>query len=123
MLDETFTRSDLDHERHLDTDAELEALVRDRVETVYHPTSTCRMAPQADGGVVDSKLRVYGVDGLRVADASIFPWIVSGHTVGDFLHWALCFSCSFYSFYRLELALPWQRSWRMRSSSSTSNIA
>lgn len=63
------------------TDAELEAIVRDRVETLYHPTSTCRMAPLADGGVVDSKLRIYGVKGLRVCDASIFPQIVSGHTV------------------------------------------
>lgn len=39
------------------------------------------MAPREDGGVVDARLRVYGVDGLRVADASVFPWIVSGHTV------------------------------------------
>ncbi|KAF8969203.1 hypothetical protein BDZ97DRAFT_1796561 [Flammula alnicola] len=81
-LDPTFTRADLDHERHLNSDVELEALIRERVETVYHPASTCRMAPLAEGGVVDSSLRVYGVDGLRVCDASVFPWIVSGHTAG-----------------------------------------
>ena len=63
------------------SDKELEDVVRERVETLYHPTSTCRMAPLEDGGVVDSKLRVYGVRGLRVCDASIFPEIISGHTV------------------------------------------
>lgn len=41
----------------------------------YHPSGTCRMAPAASGGVVDHELRVYGVDGLRVADASIMPVI------------------------------------------------
>lgn len=39
------------------------------------------MAPREEGGVVDSKLRVYGIKGLRVCDASIFPFIISGHTV------------------------------------------
>ncbi|KDR78849.1 hypothetical protein GALMADRAFT_244475 [Galerina marginata CBS 339.88] len=81
-LDATFVRGDLDHQLHLRSDAELEQLVKDRVETVYHPTSTCRMAPKEDEGVVDTGLRVYGIDGLRVCDASVFPWIVSGHTAG-----------------------------------------
>lgn len=66
---------------HLKTDQELEEVVRERVETLYHPTSTCRMASLQDGGVVDSKLRVHGIRGLRVCDASVFPSIVSGHTV------------------------------------------
>jgi choline dehydrogenase-like flavoprotein len=43
--------------------------------SVYHPTSTCRI-----GSVVDADLRVLGVDGLRVADASVMPSIVSGNT-------------------------------------------
>ena len=73
----------LDHELHTKSDEELEEIIRERVETLYHPTSTCRMAPLEEGGVVDSKLRVHGVKGLRVCDASIFPEIVSGHTVRD----------------------------------------
>jgi choline dehydrogenase-like flavoprotein len=46
------------------------------VTGAYHLTSTCRMATRDDGGVVDQSLRVYGVKGLRVADASIFPRLV-----------------------------------------------
>ncbi|KIY69094.1 GMC oxidoreductase [Cylindrobasidium torrendii FP15055 ss-10] len=63
-------------------DAAIDRLVRERAETLYHPTTTCKMAPLEKGGVVDSRLRVYGVQGLRVCDASIFPSIVSGHTAG-----------------------------------------
>jgi len=64
---------------------ELRAYVRSHLETLYHPTSTARMAPLSDGGVVDPRLRVYGVQGLRVVDASVFPTITSGHTVSWFL--------------------------------------
>jgi choline dehydrogenase len=53
---------------------------RHRSGTVYHPCGTCAMRPLAAGGVVDSELRVYGVEGLRVADASIFPNITSANT-------------------------------------------
>lgn len=81
-LDHTSTREDLDHQLHLKSDAEIVELVKDRVETVYHPTSTCRMAPREEGGVVDNKLKVYGINGLRVCDASTFPKIISGHTAG-----------------------------------------
>ncbi|KAJ7679071.1 hypothetical protein DFH06DRAFT_504858 [Mycena polygramma] len=81
-LDHADTNPQLDHAAHRKTHEELRELVRERVETVYHPASTCRMAPAEQGGVVDARLRVYGVEGLRVCDASIFPWIVSGHTAG-----------------------------------------
>jgi choline dehydrogenase len=60
-----------------------DALVEDfraRAGSVFHFCGTCRMAPEAEGGVVDHRLRVYGVDGLRVADASIFPDIPSANT-------------------------------------------
>jgi choline dehydrogenase len=58
---------------------ELVAWIRATCEHIYHPTSTCRMGP-AEHGVVDAELRVYGVEGLRVADASIMPQITSGNT-------------------------------------------
>ncbi|EJU05212.1 alcohol oxidase [Dacryopinax primogenitus] len=62
---------------------EVKAFVRRQGRTTYHYSSTCRMAPEAgdgDGpGVVDDELRVHGVLGLRVADASIFPKILSVH--------------------------------------------
>ncbi|KAG6813955.1 hypothetical protein H0H92_005210 [Tricholoma furcatifolium] len=81
-LDANFLRPDLDHGLHLKSDEELIEVVKERVETVYHPASTCRMAPPEMNGVVDSQLRVYGIKGLRVCDASVYPWIVSGHTAG-----------------------------------------
>jgi choline dehydrogenase len=47
--------------------------------TVYHPVGTCRMG-RDDASVVDAQLRVRGVAGLRVADASVMPAIIRGHT-------------------------------------------
>jgi choline dehydrogenase len=61
------------------TDAELIADFRQRSGTVYHPCSTCRMARFEDGGVVAPDLRVHGLAGLRVIDASAFPSILSGN--------------------------------------------
>lgn len=83
-IDHSYLDPELDHAAHMKSHDEIREIVRERVETVYHPTSTCRMAPPEQNGVVDAKLRVYGVQGLRVCDASIFPSIISGHTV-DFL--------------------------------------
>jgi choline dehydrogenase len=77
----------VDHVLYEKSDAELEKIVRERVETLYHPTSTCRMAPRAEKGVVDSHLRVYGIQGLRVCDASVFPSIISGHPVSFLNLW------------------------------------
>ncbi|XP_014216414.1 glucose dehydrogenase [FAD, quinone]-like [Copidosoma floridanum] len=48
--------------------------------TLGHFTGTCRMAPREDGGVVDARLRVHGVKGLKVIDASVMSEIVAGHT-------------------------------------------
>jgi len=63
----------------IDSDAELEAFARAKGTTVYHPVGTCRMG-EDPAAVVDSRLRVRGIDGLRVADASIMPAITSGNT-------------------------------------------
>jgi choline dehydrogenase len=61
------------------SDADLLAYSRATATTVYHPTSTCRMGPDA-GAVVDERLRVRGFAGLRVIDASIMPTVASGNT-------------------------------------------
>jgi choline dehydrogenase-like flavoprotein len=60
-------------------EAALEAYVRRTASTVHHPVGSCRMGRDADA-VVDAELRVHGVEGLRVADASIFPRVVGGNT-------------------------------------------
>ncbi len=61
------------------TDAQIEAFIRGHADTIYHPVGSCRMGPGADD-VVDAQLRVHGVAGLRVVDASVMPAIVSGNT-------------------------------------------
>jgi choline dehydrogenase len=67
---------------HLDsmTPADLLADFRARAATVYHPVSTCRMGAAAADSVVDSNLRVHGVEALRVVDASVFPTVTSANT-------------------------------------------
>ena len=65
--------------KDVNTDAEWLDYCRNTGETVYHPTSTCRMGTDARS-VVDEQLRVRGVQGLRVIDASIMPAVVSGNT-------------------------------------------
>jgi choline dehydrogenase len=54
--------------------------IRERASTVFHPVSTCRMGPDPVHSVVDSRLRVHGLQHLRVVDASIFPTLTSGNT-------------------------------------------
>ncbi|MEX3928050.1 choline dehydrogenase [Paraburkholderia sp. BR10936] len=62
----------------LKTDAEIDAFVRDRAETAYHPSCSCAMGYD-DMAVVDGEGRVHGLDGLRVVDASIMPRITTGN--------------------------------------------
>ncbi len=61
------------------TDAEIDAFVRQKAETIYHPVGTCRMGAD-DRAVVDGALRVRGIEGLRVIDASVMPTLVGGNT-------------------------------------------
>ncbi len=61
------------------SDDEIDAWVRANMTTVWHPVGTCRMGAD-EGAVVDAALRVRGIEGLRVADASVMPLITSGNT-------------------------------------------
>ena len=65
--------------RHGQTDAELRATIAAHADTIYHPVSTCRMGGD-EGSVVDTQLRVRGVTGLRVVDASVMPTLIGGNT-------------------------------------------
>jgi len=67
------------YKRQVQTDAEIDAWLRQATNTALHPTSTCAMGIGADA-VCDAQLRVRGIDGLRVADASVMPLIVGGNT-------------------------------------------
>ncbi|AZO58946.1 MAG: choline dehydrogenase [Mesorhizobium sp.] len=65
---------------HVRTDDELDAFIRDHAESAYHPCGTCRMGRADDlTSVVDPECRVIGVEGLRVADSSIFPRVTNGN--------------------------------------------
>ena len=63
----------------VESDEDLLNSARNIAQTIYHPTSTCRMGPDPQS-VVDDRLRVKGIGGLRVVDASIMPALVSGNT-------------------------------------------
>ena len=64
----------------IETEADIIADIRARSYSVFHPCGTCAMGPDPATAVVDQRLRVHGLGGLRVIDASIFPLITSGNT-------------------------------------------
>jgi choline dehydrogenase len=64
---------------HVQKDEQIDAFIRKTAETIYHPVGTAKMGKD-DMSVVDTQLRVYGVEGLRVVDASVMPALVSGNT-------------------------------------------
>ncbi|OKO71135.1 choline dehydrogenase [Bradyrhizobium sp. NAS96.2] len=62
------------------TDDDIRGILRARSDTVYHPVGTCKMGTNDPLAVVDPKLRVHGLEGLRVVDASIMPTLIGGNT-------------------------------------------
>lgn len=67
--------------KDVNSDDEILGYIRATGSSIYHPSSTCRMGPAPDrGDVVDARLRVHGLAGLRIADCSIMPRLVSGNT-------------------------------------------
>ena len=65
--------------KNLDTDEDILNFIKEKAETVYHPSGTCKMGFDQEA-VVDKSLKVHGIKGLRIADASIMPTLVSGNT-------------------------------------------
>ena len=79
------------------SDEDVDKFIRSELQSTNHYTSTCRMAPEEEGGVLDDYLCVHGVKGLRVSDSSAFPHILSTHLAAatvavaekcsDMVHW------------------------------------
>lgn len=80
---EPFRGQEISPGKHVDTDEQLDTFIREHSESAYHPCGTCRMGRADDPtSVVDPECRVIGVDGLRVADSSIFPRVTNGNLNG-----------------------------------------
>ncbi|GAA2851632.1 choline dehydrogenase [Aminobacter aminovorans] len=78
-----FRGSEISPGSHVQSDEQLDAFIREHSESAYHPCGTCRMGRADDPtSVVDPECRVIGVDGLRVADSSIFPRVTNGNLNG-----------------------------------------
>jgi choline dehydrogenase len=78
-----FVKSEIQPGAGVQTDAELDGFIRDHAESAYHPCGTARMGRREDAlAVVDPECRVIGVEGLRVADSSIFPQVTNGNLNG-----------------------------------------
>jgi len=74
-------RGNMLYPARIDDPAGMAQDIRNRADTQYHPVGTCKMGPDSDPmAVVDAQLRVRGIDGLRVADASIMPTLIGGNT-------------------------------------------
>jgi choline dehydrogenase-like flavoprotein len=64
----------------IERDDDIRRVLRQRVDTVYHPVGTCKMGVNDPSAVVDPKLKVHGLNGLRVVDASVMPTLIGGNT-------------------------------------------
>lgn len=77
---EPFRGKELQPGSHVQSDKEIDAFVRAKADSAYHPSCTCKMGQPSDPtAVVDPQTRVLGVENLRVVDASIMPSVVSGN--------------------------------------------
>jgi len=65
--------------KNVQSDEEIEQFIREKANTIYHPVGTCKMGND-EWSVVDSSLKVKGIEKLRVVDASIMPTLISGNT-------------------------------------------
>ena len=74
-----YTDSWINPAKPLETDAQWETYIRDSAWTVFHPCCTCRIGSNAATSVVSPRLKVHGIDRLRIADASVFPYVTSGN--------------------------------------------
>lgn len=66
---------------NITSDDDLEQFIRSSASTLFHPAGSCKIGSRSEGGVVDEKLRVYGVKGLRIVDASVIPLLPATHTM------------------------------------------
>jgi choline dehydrogenase-like flavoprotein len=74
-------REEIEPGAHVQSDDDIREYIRNTITTIFHPAGTCKMGPDSDPmAVVDERLRVHGMEGLRVADCSIMPDIVSANT-------------------------------------------
>lgn len=72
------------------TDEQILEVIRNSVMTIFHASCTCKMGARNDTqAVVDSRARVFGVEGLRVVDVSAFPFLVPGHPQSSVCKWIL----------------------------------
>ncbi|KAF2854375.1 GMC oxidoreductase [Plenodomus tracheiphilus IPT5] len=62
-------------------DADIDTFIRGSAATLFHPAGTCKLGPKELGGVVNNELKVYGVEGLRIVDASVVPILPASHTM------------------------------------------
>jgi choline dehydrogenase len=77
---EPFRAEEIQPGAAVQTDAEIDAFIRDHCESAYHPTGTCKMGARDDPmAVVDHETRVIGIENLRVADSSIMPQVTNGN--------------------------------------------
>jgi len=76
-----YRKREIDPGERVQSDDEIDAWVRENVETAYHPTCTCKIGAADDPmAVVDPQCRVIGIDSLRIVDSSIFPFVINGNT-------------------------------------------